>query len=232
VQVLITDLTRMYDGHICAAGIDLSSGKRVRPVLRVRIPARMLAAEGGVFDVGTVVDLGRTRWCGKPPEVEDVLFGEHAVRPARTIAGSEFFELLRKHAGGSVEQVIGGELVREGNSLVTPAGRGKRSLVMTFAQAPVQVALRPSRDERDGLTQRIRFMRTDGVDLSVTDVRLYKRDMITPDEERVRWLQARLAEQPEVILCFGLGRPFNGRHYLQLNNVHLSHAPDWRVASV
>jgi hypothetical protein len=232
VEVLITDLTRMYDGHICAAGIELRSGKRVRPVLRARIPARMLATQGGVFDVGANVDLGRTRWRGKPPEVEDVLFGERAARAAKPLPGPELFDLLRKHAGGSPEQVIGPDLVREGNSLVTMPGSGKRSLVLTRAQEPVRITMRMSRNERDEELARIRFVRGDGIDLSVTDVRLYKRDMVTPDPERVRWLQARLAQRPEVLLCYGLGRPYNGRHYLQLNNVHLSNAPDWRLSPI
>jgi hypothetical protein len=47
--------------------------------------------------------------------------------------------------------------------------------------------------------------------------------------QRVRWLQAKLAEKPRAILCFGLGRPFGGMHYLQLNNLHLENAPNWRL---
>ena len=33
MKVVITDLTRMNDDHICVAGIDLDTGHRVRPVL-------------------------------------------------------------------------------------------------------------------------------------------------------------------------------------------------------
>jgi hypothetical protein len=219
----------MYDAHVCAAGIDMGSGRRARPVLRTQIPARMLALNGGVFDIGNVVDLGRTRWCGKPPEVEDVLFGERAAKIARRMKGEELFAELRKRAVPGL-QAIGNDLVREGNSLVTPAGRGRCSLVAMVCAEQFQIVVRNHRGERGGIAQRIRFVRSDGVDLSVTDVRLYQPDMLTPDVERVRWLQSRLAESPEVVLCYGLGRPYNGRHYVQLNNLHLSNAPDWRLA--
>jgi hypothetical protein len=189
----------------------------------------MLATNGGVFDIGNVVELGRTRWCGKPPEVEDVLFGERAAKIARRMTGEQLFAELRKRAVPGL-QAIGSDLLREGNSLVTTAGRGRCSLVATMSAEQFQVVARNHRDERGVIAQRIRFVRSDDVDLSVTDVRLYESDMLTPDIERVRWLQSRLAESPEVVLCYGLGRPYNGRHYLQLNNLHLSNAPAWRLA--
>jgi hypothetical protein len=230
MKVLITDLTRMYNGHVCAAGIELKSGKRVRPVLRGPLTTKMLSVWGGPFDIGNEIDLGRTHWCGDAPEVEDALFLPGAAKAKRQMTGPEFFSTLSSHLSSGLER-IGPELVREGQSLVTQSGRGRCSLVMTSAKGSVAVSTLPRPDEDGMVRNKVRYLRDDGIELSVTDVRLYKRDMITPDEERVRWLQARLAEQPEVILCFGLGRPFNGRHYLQLNNLHLSNAPDWRVAS-
>ena len=39
MKALITDLTRMYDYHACAAGIDMDTGKRVRPVELGRLSA-------------------------------------------------------------------------------------------------------------------------------------------------------------------------------------------------
>jgi hypothetical protein len=218
----------MYSGHICAAGIDVESGRRVRPVARAQLPSSMLSTRGGVFDIGNVVELGRTRWQGSPPEVEDVLFDPRAAKVARRLSGDEFISALRKRlAPGLI--AIGPALVRENNSMITPRGMGRCSLVATAADGPVQIAVRTQRNTRGDQEKRIRFVRSDGVDLSVTDVRLYQPDMLTPDDERVTWLQERLAGSPEVILCFGLGRPYNDRHYLQLNNLHLSNAAGWQL---
>jgi hypothetical protein len=219
----------MYSGHICAAGIELKTGKRIRPVLRSPLPASVLAVRGGVFDIANELDLGRTQSCGKYPEVEDTLFVAAAAKVKQTMRGEAFFDRIRNFASSRLDS-IGPELVQEGTSLVTPPGKGRCSLVMTKALDPVRVTILPRRGEDGTVSDKIRFALRDGVELSVTDVRLYQRDMVTPDAERVRWLAERLAERPEVILCFGLGRPYNGRHYLPLNNLHLSNAPDWRLA--
>src|SRR5712692_67125 len=80
MKALITDLTRMYDYHACAAGIDMDTGKRVRPVQLGRLSSRLLASRGGPLDIGNVVDFGRCRPCGKPPEIEDVRFDQRGVR--------------------------------------------------------------------------------------------------------------------------------------------------------
>lgn len=228
MKILITDLTRMYSGHICAAGIDMDNGRRVRPVARVQLPSSMLSTRGGVFDIGNVVELGRTRRQGSPPEVEDVLFDPRAAQVAKRLSGDEFISEVRKRVAPGLS-VIGPALVRDHNSLVTARGKGLCSLVATAAAGSVQVVVRVTRNAKGEQEKRIRFVRSDGVDLSVTDVRLYQPDMLTPDEKRVIWLQERLAESPEVILCFGLGRPYPDRHYLQLNNLHLSNAAGWRL---
>jgi hypothetical protein len=228
MKVLITDLTRMYDGHICAAGIDVDTGRRVRPVGRQRLAASMLASRGGVFDIGNVVELGRTRWQGSPPEVEDVLFDVRAPKVVKRLTRGEFFAALEKRLASGLD-VIGADLVRDGRSLVTKQGCGRCSLVAIPWNDAIDVTLRSTRNQRGEIEQRIRFVMPDGIDLSVTDVRLYEADLITPNAERVRWLQGKLAEKPRAILCFGLGRPFGGKHYLQLNNLHLENALDWRL---
>jgi hypothetical protein len=114
--------------------------------------------------------------------------------------------------------------------LVTPQGCGRRSLVAIRWADAIDVVLRATRNQRGRTERRVRFLMPDGVDLSVTDVRLYEDDLLTPHVERLRWLETKLAEKPRAILCFGLGRPFGGKHYLQLNNLHLENAPDWRLS--
>jgi hypothetical protein len=225
VKALITDLTRMYDYHACAAGIDLDTGKRVRPVLLGRLNSRLLSSRGGPLDIGNVVDFGRCRPCGKPPEVEDVRFDQRGVRLLKPTAPADFTAMLAGSAADSLD-VIGPALVRHGSALTTASGKGLRSLVILRAPEPPTITVNNGR---------LRFRWLDGVWLSVTDVRLYQYDLMTPDEAKLASLKLALRSAAEVYLSFGLGRPWQQpgddqeRHYLQLNNIHVPNWPDWRL---
>lgn len=226
MKALITDLTRMYDYHACAAGIDMDTGKRVRPVQIGRLSSRLLASRGGPLDIGNVVDFGRCRPCGKPPEIEDVRFDQRGVRLLRSLTPSDFIAMVSRSATNSLDG-IGPALVRHGNALTTESGRGKCSLVILRAPELPTITI------HDG---RLRFKWLDGVWLSVTDVRLYEYDLATPDEARLASLKRAMQSAEEIFLSFGLGRAWQQpgddqeRHYLQLNNVHVPNWPDWRLS--
>lgn len=227
MKALITDLTRMYDYHACAAGIDLDTGKRVRPVLLGRLNSRLLSSRGGPLDIGNAVDFGRCRPCGKPPEVEDVRFDERGVRLLKSMAPADFMAMAAGSAADSLD-VIGPALVRHGNALTTESGKGSRSLVILRATETPMITISNGR---------LRFKWLDGVWLSVTDVRLYQYDLKTPDEAKLASLKFALRSAAEVYLSFGLGRPWQQpgddreRHYLQLNNIHVANWPDWRLSA-
>lgn len=231
MKALITDLTRMYDYHACAAGIDMDTGKRVRPVQLGRLSSRLLASRGGPLDIGNVVDFGRCRPCGKPPEVEDVRFDQRAVRLLRVMSEAEFIETLR-HATVDSLGAVGPELVRRGNGLTTASGKGLCSLVLLRALEKPVITIK---DYGDG--PRIRMQQQSGVSLSVTDVRLYEYDLATPDEAKLASLTRAMQSADEIMLSFGLGRAWQQpgddqeRHYLQLNNLHVPNWPDWRLSS-
>jgi len=226
VKALITDLTRMYDYHACAAGIDMDTGKRVRPVQLGRLSSRLLSSRGGALDIGNVVDFGRCRPHGKPPEVEDVLFDQRGVRLLNSVPSADFFAALRRAAEDSLD-VIGPALVRFGNALTTESGKGLRSLVLLRATETPLIAISNGR---------LRFKWLDGVWLSVTDVRLYRHDLATPDEAKLASLKRAMQSADEIFLSFGLGRAWQQpgddqeRHYLQLNNIHVPDWPDWRLS--
>ena len=85
------------------------------------------------------------------------------------------------------------------------------------------------------------YITTDGLvntgrALSVTDIRLYGEDHVTPVAERVQTVQARVARGVDVILAVGLTRPFSSNpslppvHWLQVNAIHLADDPAWRLA--
>jgi hypothetical protein len=71
------------------------------------------------------------------------------------------------------------------------------------------------------------------VDVSVTDIRLYGTDHLTPDETMVEQVNERIRQGVNVILSVGLGRQYAAapgvapRHWLQVNNIHLADQPVW-----
>ena len=69
------------------------------------------------------------------------------------------------------------------------------------------------------------------LDLSVTDLRLYGSDHVTPDALAVQRTSRRLASGESAILALGLTRPYPPEgpiHWLQVNNVHFEADPLWR----
>ena len=128
MKIVITDLTRIYDGHICVAGIEVESLRRVRPVSG-RLPSRLLRRNGGPFDVRAIVDLGPTRSTAGPPEVEDVDFNPSRCVDLGDMPPREFLELCQESASDDLDP-IGPELRKYGRSLTTKVGRGNCSLVL------------------------------------------------------------------------------------------------------
>jgi hypothetical protein len=74
MRIIVNHLTRMQPGYICVAGVDVSNGHHVRPVLRGRLTTDLLASKGGPFDMAALVDIGRVESCGHAPETEDYNF--------------------------------------------------------------------------------------------------------------------------------------------------------------
>jgi hypothetical protein len=220
VKLLVTDLTRMLGGHICVAGIDIDKGKRVRPLAASPLTARLLASRGGIFGIGHVLDIGRTSPRQSKPEVEDVRFELRSARVLSSLPAPEFVEQLRRVSGANLS-AIGSDLVTLGKNLVVPEGKGKCSLVTIRTEAAVEIFQNPR--------GRPRLRWQEDFELPITDIRLYKDDLETPDGGRVAWLRAQLRNPQDVFLCFGLGRPFEGYHWLQLNNVHMSACLEWPV---
>ena len=228
MKILITDLTRMSPGHICAAGVNLETGARVRPVIEnEQLSARLLTPHGGPLDVGSIVEFGACQPCGEPPEVEDTRFEKGKPRLVDAMTVAAFMASLRRAAEDSLD-VIGPALVRDRDSLVTEKGTGLRSLVLL--RAP-EVPFFGVYDH--GYGDQLRFRWLDGVWLSITDVRLYKGDFKTPDDAKIAALRKAVGSAKEIYLSFGLTRPFaqrGNRHYLQLNNIHVPNWPDWRLS--
>ena len=220
MKVILTDLTRMQSGHICVAGIDVDKNKRVRPVAAESLSGRLLATNGGPLDIRRVIDIGRTAPRKSRPEIEDVRFEPRSIRLLETMPETDFVSRLAKLAASDLS-AIGSDLQARGNNLVVPEGKGKCSLVIVRTSEPLSV--------RINTNGRLRLIWGDDIELPITDLRLFKSDMQTPDPAKSQWLQQQLAVGGETFLNFGLGRPFEGFHWLQLNNIHLTTNPGWQL---
>jgi hypothetical protein len=244
MRIVITHLTRMGTNLICVAGIDLDTGKHVRPLTNRLLRLSHCKPLGGVFSIGEIVDLGRTRPKGTPPEVEDQEFREHQLSTIGRIDPARLWEMLSDHADTRLQRIFGRDLEKIGTSCATMQGRGIASLGCLIPTRIIDLSVRRYPGDfvpREAL--RILLQIGDHeFSLPVTDLRFSK---LHPSGSR--WLfhrdlvddvNARIADGVPVILSVGLSRPFqrNGtdgaRHWLQVNNIHLKDDPLWGLDSL
>jgi len=232
MRIVINHLTRMQPGFVCVAGIDPATGRHVRPVLRDRIGVEMLEPNGGPFDMAVEVELGRARPHPSPPEVEDCLIDPSVVRKLREMPAEEFWRLLSDAAKQTLIGVFGVALCRHGNTCVIEPGSGGASLGCLVPQAPPLLEVYVE-DYRGQPKQRIRCHVRDLNGewfLPVTDFRLYDADQKTPRHKLVVDLNRRMTAGASAILSVGVTRMMSqDKHWLQVNNLHLSDDPAWRL---
>ncbi len=232
MKIVVNHLTRMQEGYMCVAGIDLDTGLHVRPVLDRQMRIDMLSAHGGPFDIARIVDLGETRFVGKIPEIEDRWFDASSARHVGNMPTEDFWALLEKSVQQKLGAIFGPDLERVGSTCAMAETRGLRSLGCYWASAG-----RLLLDEKYG-RKRIRFswhVDAHVFNVPVTDIRLYDDDHITPNEAQVGWLNDHLRTHSRNLVSVGLSRPYRKRadepprHWLQINNFHLPDEPCWSL---
>ncbi len=237
MKIVINHLTRMSQGYICVAGVEPRSLKHIRPVLDSgRLKARLLTRNKGPFDMAVLVDLGRVEYVGEEPEVEDYRFQPGAAAAIRTVEPAKFWSLLQKMSKRRLSEIFGPALTSRGDdACASDSGEGDASLGCLIPENAPVLTLEPPL--RPGKPARVRMALADPefgrLDLSVTDIRLYESDHVTPDERRVERLAARLRRDSSAMLGVGLTRPYQGSeldpvHWLQVTNVHLPEVPVWQ----
>ncbi len=226
----------MQQGYTCVAGVNVDRYQHVRPVLPgARLPVRLLARNGGPFDMAAVVDLGATRHMPDPPEVEDHQFNPAEAKRVSSLTADEFWDMLRQIASESLAEIFGPELKQRGSqSAAVDVHSGRASLGCLIPRASHSIYLSP----RANRPAQVRLKLSDGqfnLDLGVTDIRLYGADHVTADSQLVSDLDRRLARRVPVILSVGLTRPiasspeYDPVHWLQVNNLHLQDQPRWEL---
>jgi hypothetical protein len=228
MRIIVNHLTRMQPGYICVAGVDVSSGQHVRPVLRGRLTTDLLTLKGGPFDIASLVELGTVKYCGHAPETEDHYFDPRAARAVRLIPHTLFWELLQHIARNSFAQIFGLALRSFRRGCVVDLEQGRASLGCLIPAVAPRLYV-----NEHGKT---RALITDGtftLDLSVTDLRLCDTDHRTPKRALVERIDAQMRSGVGVILSVGLARPWRHpddtaeRHWLQVNNIHLEDGAVW-----
>lgn len=229
MRIVIDHLTRMKPGFICVAGIDEAGHRYIRPVLAGGRRLSVDLAGGTLFALGAAVDIAPATPCGAAPEVED-----HVFEPSRTVNGGilsakAFWASLSGMARPNLAGIFGRALHPQSNGCAVDEGQGTASLG----------ALRPASPPTLSVNNygKIRLDLLDGgrtLDLSVTDLRLYKADQKTARVRTIQDIQRRIGEGVEVILSVGLARAYQARndtgrrHWLQVNGIHLQDNPTWQ----
>jgi hypothetical protein len=227
----------MQRGYICVAGVNPEDNEHIRPVIRGRLSSTLLRVHGGPFSIAALVDLGHTDKVGSPPEVEDHSFVERAAKRQGTLGGSEFWKLLKAISGTCLVDIFGADLKKKYSaSAVVPPGKGTASLGCLRGFDFRSLYIEDDWDYRGQLKKKIRLSLTDSdlgnLDLSVTDIRFYKEDHVTPDEETVEQIAQRIKDGTTIIISVGLTRAYpesDPVHWLQVNNIHLEDDPTWNL---
>ncbi|HMP79749.1 MAG TPA: hypothetical protein PKD54_09885 [Pirellulaceae bacterium] len=240
MQLLINHLTRMQPGWICTAGIDLKTGRHIRPLDGNGLPNTLLDRNGGPLQLGVVVNLGPSEFCGTVPEIEDRKFQIQNLTVVHRLSAEELFRECEKVAQSSLRAVFSDDLEwlfqdlgsraehhdmnaqRSWGTAAIAQHRGIRSLGCYWAQsAQLKIIVKEGRPR-----VRLRFVEGDlGFDVPVTDYRLFLTDQVTPDEPAIAEFNANIANQTRTLVAIGLSRAYRhsdnqpARHWLQVNNI-------------
>lgn len=232
MQILVTHVTRMAHGFCCVAGLSEREHRHVRPVAGQRLHTGLLAPPGP-FDMGAVVELGRTHPAGaRPPEVEDALFAPERARRAGYVSPSRLWSILEETAAESLYDIFGPSLEHHQNRRASvPLLAGEASLGTYLPIASCALAVRTT---GDSASLRV-VLASEGLDLSLTDARYYEDEFRAPAMDRVCLATKAIDDGTPVILGVGLTRPFapadgqSERHWLQVNALHLASNPGLRL---
>lgn len=201
MRILITHLTRMSHPNICVAGLT-REGQHIRPIpIETTLARSHLNQCGGIFDVGAVIELDDVEDVGLPPEFEDRLFSLAAATFQLRLKADDFWRFQLKTSKTNLVTIFGTDLARIGSSLIVPLGKGIASLGCLRPNTRPKLFV----DKRGKVRMR---MLHEGATLflPVTDVRLYKDDHQSVNEQRLEWLNRTISFND--LLGVGLGRPF------------------------
>ena len=212
--IVIEHLARLDDGSVAVAGID-GGHEHVAPVKAAGWDTAATSRMGGPFGVGELVDVGFSRRVGEAPLVEEREVEQANLRPLGRLSDGEFWSLLETLGQDSLPAIYGDDLNRQPNGTACVAhGRGQASLGVLRCPGPAELFRRGSQ-----LRMGIDDLRLGSLDLPVFDFRL-RDEQGVPIDPLWKVIRRRVAAGEPVILSVGLSRPFNGAHWLRVDNIH------------
>jgi hypothetical protein len=223
-ELIITDLTRMYEGRICIAGYD-RQWNCVRPVVRAGIPKGFLHINGQpvVFPFA-IIGLNLLEHERNKPHTEDWDFSIFSVQLVRNLPEEQQERFLDRLTFDCVADIFD-QPIHADPGFYVEDGQGSRSLGTIQVKEVEWVRYSPE----DGGKYRISFMDQSGdrYRLAVTDLCWWSYHNIEIEhgyssDERARHLQDYL-QSTTVYLRIGLARgwhKFPGRCFLQITGVY------------
>lgn len=227
MRIMVNHLTRMSGSYICVAGLVNDGREHVRPLLATgRLDRNDLAAAGGLFRLGGMVDLGSVRRTGTRPEVEDIIYDPRNATAIRVLDRVAYWQRIEAVSELSLRAIFGEDLQPDGMTAVVPAGAGRCSLGCLAPASPLSLDINPWGKLRLDL----RDPDLGELELPVTDLRCFPES--SPDEDVVAALQDRMRAGERFILAVGLTRPWapfarQPVHWLQVNNIFPEQEPLW-----
>jgi hypothetical protein len=213
-RIVVDHLARLDDGTIAVAGVD-SAHAFIAPDREGPWDTESTVRGGGPFGVGELVDLGFSRPTGEPPQVESRLVQESNIQRLGRLSDGDFWSLLETLGEDSLPAIFGPSLTRlDSGAAVIPLKRGTGSLGVLRCPGPAEL-FRRGHQLRMGLDD----LRLGSLDLAVCDFRLRAEDG-TPIDSMWKVIRRRVAAGEPVLLSVGLSRPFNGSHWLRIDNIH------------
>ena len=233
MQIVVNHLTRMTSGFMCVAGLNPEKLTQVRLTLSgARLTTALLRRHGGPIDMAVSLSLGSPTPTPSRPEVEDHVIDPSKIKAEKTLGADKFWDLLRQVAVPKLSTIFGPDLKMRGSeSCGVDVGAGQASLGCLVPATSCNLYV----GEKMGGRPKVRIEISDGtlgLDLGVTDLRVYEGDHVTVSESTVKSVGKRLKSGVGVILSVGLTRPFPPTaplHWLQCNNIHLEDDPTWQL---
>ena len=214
-QIIVVDhLARLEDGSVVVAGID-GNHEYIAPLRAAPWDTAATTRGGGPFGIGETVDIGFSRRSGTPPLVEEREIEEGAVTALGRLPDGDFWSLLEILGHDHLPSIYGETLkVTPSGAACVAVGRGKASLGVLRCPGPAEL-FRRGNQLRMGLDD----LRLGSLDLNVGDYRL-RDEKGVPIDSLWKVIRRRVQSGEPVILSVGLSQPFNGAHWLRVDNIH------------
>ena len=228
LRILINHLTRMRSEY-CIAGIDIYNRKHIRPrVFDGIINKEHLEENSGLISLGSIINIENIIPESNPPQTENISFKMEDVKFIRKVPKSEFWYWLSQNAKDSLDSLFP-ELIRNkvtGSAGVLPK-TGNKSLGVF---KPTKISMGAQKNTFSFPARKLRLNISDEIEgnlnLICNDYRFYEANYtfsnnltFTPNYDLFERTIERF-ENETPLLSLGLTKLYNGKHWLQINNIY------------